>query len=149
MVPTAGLRYATVTGKDPSGATSFPGSDIALQFEVGLDGVTKFANSVQIGSVASGDRPDNPLHIRATADPIKLEGLQDDTDPANKLVVANADGVLKTISSEDLGASPWDNPDGTVANQSSTDIELHRGQCSHRARYIGGRTPLSQPRGRQ
>ena len=81
---------------------------------------------MQIGSVASGDTPDNPLHIRATADPIKLEGLQAGT-ATDAIVVADADGVLKTIGATDFGTGPWDNPDGTVANQVSTDINFMNG----------------------
>ena len=38
------------------------------------------------------------------------------------IVVADADGVLKTIGASDFGGGAWDNPDGTAASQSSTDI---------------------------
>ena len=48
-------------------------------------------------------------------------------EPTDNLVMASADGVLKSVSSSDLGASPWDNPDGTVADQTSTNIAYMEG----------------------
>ena len=138
--PNTGLRYSTVRGQDPTGATTFGSGDIELQFEIGLDGTTKIKNDLLIGSVAVGATPDNPLHIMAATDPVKLEGLQDDVNPANKVVVADADGVLKTIDQSALGSelndNPWDNPDGTVATQASTDINFMNGNVG-----IGTTTP--------
>lgn len=52
------------------------------------------ANSrVGIGTIA----PTNTLHIKATTNPIKVEGLQNDATVDN-IVAADANGVLKTIN---------------------------------------------------
>ena len=45
----------------------------------------------------------------------------------DQLIVADADGVLKTLPANSLESGPWDNPDGTVANQNSTDINYTEG----------------------
>ncbi|MDW5289143.1 hypothetical protein [Formosa sp. PL04] len=44
--------------------------------------------------------PSNLLHVKpetATEDPVRFEGLQSSTDSADKIVLATADGVLKTV----------------------------------------------------
>ena len=66
--------------------------------------------------------PTNQLHLSGGTNPIRLEGLQDDANPANKVVVADANGVLKTTDAGAFNNNPWDNPDGSVADQSSTTI---------------------------
>ncbi|KUJ53885.1 hypothetical protein [Chryseobacterium aquaticum] len=54
-------------------------------------------NIYQTGNVGIGNTdPQNPLHITATADPARLEGLQTGS-ASDKMVVADANGVLKTL----------------------------------------------------
>ena len=45
-----------------------------------------------------------------------LRGLQAGAD-TDAIVVADADGVLKSIGASDFGGGAWDNPDGTAASQ--------------------------------
>ena len=51
--------------------------------------------------------PTNRLHVKATADPIKLEGLQTSTTSTDKVVVADATGVLKTKDASGLTGNNW------------------------------------------
>ncbi|MEN1785223.1 MAG: hypothetical protein AAGF77_08805 [Bacteroidota bacterium] len=92
---------------------------------------------LRIGNVSGGA---NAYAIYTGDGDVRLGGLVDDTDPTNKVVVADTDGVLKTIPAANLIAStndnPWDNPDGTVATQSSTDINFMNGNVG-----IGDSTP--------
>ena len=55
----------------------------------------------------------------------KLYNLSDATDPY--IVTADADGILSRTSATGLNDNPWDNPDGTVATQASTDINFTNG----------------------
>ena len=62
---------------------------------------------------------------------IRFGGLQDNNDPNDKVMVTDANGVLHQISKADLASetnnNPWDNPDGSVADQGSTDINYMGG----------------------
>ncbi len=55
------------------------------------------AGNVGLGTIA----PTNQLHVVATEDPVKLEGLQAGS-ASDKLVVADTDGVLKTVDAQAL-----------------------------------------------
>ena len=56
-------------------------------------------NIYQTGNVGIGNTdPQNALHVTATADPARLEGLQPGS-ASDKMVVADANGVLKNIRS--------------------------------------------------
>lgn len=63
--------------------------------------------------------PTNTLHVKAAADPARLEGLQTGTitgaTPDN-IVVSNSTGVLKTIAASTLASSlePWNVQGGTT-----------------------------------
>ncbi|MGH1437243.1 MAG: hypothetical protein ACRBG0_22575 [Lewinella sp.] len=61
--------------------------------------------------------PSNRLHVADTADPLRLEGLQSGT---GDVLVADATGVVKTMTAAALGASsePWF---GTDDNMGATD----------------------------
>lgn len=56
---------------------------------------------IGIGTTA----PDNKLHIKADANPLKLEGLQADAN-ATTILVADANGVVKTIEKSSLVSAP-------------------------------------------
>ncbi|SIT03023.1 hypothetical protein SAMN05421786_104159 [Chryseobacterium ureilyticum] len=66
-------------------------------------------NRIGIGTAA----PTNALHVNATADPVKLSGLQADATAAN-IVVADAAGVLKTIPKTSLASTNIYNTDGSL-----------------------------------
>ena len=72
--------------------------------------------------------PEEKLDVDGTA---RLRGLQAENLPTNNVVVADANGVLKTMTQAELATAandnPWDNPDASVANQSSTDISYLEG----------------------
>ena len=86
-----------------------------------LDARLTIANS---GNIAIGTQaPSEKLDVDGTA---RLRGLQAGTD-TDAIVVADADGVLKTIGATDFGGGAWDNPDGTAASQNSTDINYSAG----------------------
>lgn len=63
----------------------------------------KITGEGNIGINASA--PTNKLHVIATADPIRLEGLQAGSN-TDKLVVADGTGILKTIDASALASSP-------------------------------------------
>jgi hypothetical protein len=59
--------------------------------------VTKDLGRVGIGVTA----PDNQLHVKATANPIKLEGLQMGSPATDEIVVTDGSGVIKRIGNLD------------------------------------------------
>ncbi|MGE6220979.1 beta strand repeat-containing protein [Nubsella zeaxanthinifaciens] len=70
-------------------------------FGVGMNGnVTNPAGMVGINQTA----PTNTLHVTATADPLRLEGLQAGL-ATDAIVVADANGVLKTVSNTTFAIS--------------------------------------------
>ena len=42
--------------------------------------------------------PTNTLHVKATADPVKFEGLQTSSNSSDKVLVVDTNGVIKTTS---------------------------------------------------
>jgi len=72
-------------------------------FGIGMNG-TLAAPAGSIGINVSA--PTNTLHVKATADPLRLEGLQTGAVTDN-VVVADANGVLKSISSSNITANNW------------------------------------------
>eukprot|EP01136_Pigoraptor_vietnamica_P036363 Opistho-1_new@102836 len=50
--------------------------------------------------------PTNTLHVKATANPLRLEGLQTGSN-TDKVVVADVNGVLKSVDASSLTANAW------------------------------------------
>ena len=69
-------------------------------YSAGADTKNYFQGRVGIGETA----PTTPLHVKATTNPVRFEGLQTSTNATDKIVVADADGVLKTVAS--ISAAP-------------------------------------------
>lgn len=99
----------------------FTGGNDAKSYNLYSEGATTknyFAGRVGIGETA----PTNSLHVKATTDPVRLEGLQTGTATDN-IVVADATGVLKTIapsSLSSLAVEPWQVQGGTVKATTNT-----------------------------
>lgn len=69
------------------------------------------------GKIGIGEiTPTNTLHVKASADPVKFEGLQTSSNNSDKVLVADANGVLKTTSL----FIPFTSLIGTKVNQDST-----------------------------
>ena len=51
--------------------------------------------------------PTNTLHVKSTANPVRLEGLQAGVAGTDNIVVADLSGVLKTVTSSALTANNW------------------------------------------
>lgn len=70
-------------------------------FGTGLNGsVTAPSGNIGINTTA----PSNTLHVLATANPVRFEGLQSGS-ATDKIVVADAAGVLKTITAPNVGTA--------------------------------------------
>ena len=82
----------------------------------------------------------NNYAIYTDAGKVRLGDITDQNNAADKIVVRSADGVLHQMAKTDLAAdtnnNPWDNPDGSVADQSSTTINYLGGNVG-----IGTATP--------
>ncbi len=89
---------------------------------------------IGIGSIA----PSNRLHVVATADPVRLEGLQTGA-PMDKFVVADVNGVLKTVDAPGGGVvdEPWFGVDDNMGATLNTEDIYHMGKIG-----IGTDTPL-------
>lgn len=64
-------------------------------------GNSYFKDNVGIGTNA----PSNALHVKTASDPLRLEGLQTGAS-GNNILVAAADGVVKTISPTQMSTTP-------------------------------------------
>ena len=75
---------------------------------------------VGIGTIA----PTNKLHVVATSNPVKFEGLQTGTS-TDQIVTVGTDGVLKKVASTTLPNStyqePWNIQGGTTPSNSNSD----------------------------
>ena len=109
-----------------------PGSIARINFgDIGLTGITKskylsfsvgntlnelmYLTDSNNGRVGIGTTaPTNTLHVKATADPVKLEGLQADATAPN-IVVADAAGVLKTIDKASISSNIY-NTNGSLTS---------------------------------
>jgi hypothetical protein len=81
--------------------------------------------------------PTNRLHVVATADPARFEGLQAGAATDNVVVVTTT-GVLKTVTSSTLAIEPWLNQaDDTKATGNNQNI-YQVGNVS-----IGSKTPIA------
>lgn len=83
--------------------------------------------------------PSNKLHVVATADPVRLEGLAAGAAGDN-VVVANATGVLKTVTQASLASSlePWQVQGGTTKATTNAENIYQTGNVS-----IGSQTPIT------
>ena len=76
---------------------------------------------VGIGTIA----PTNKLHVYATADPVKFEGLQNGAS-TDQIVTVDTNGVLKKVNSSSLPNStyqePWYKVGGTPSTSNTDDI---------------------------
>ncbi len=73
--------------------------------------------------------PTNRLHVVSSSDPIKLEGLQTVTS-YDKIIVADASGVLKTATSSSVTLEPWYNSATSSAATSNTQNIYQMGKVS-------------------
>ncbi|MEE3725014.1 hypothetical protein V2H21_06515 [Riemerella anatipestifer] len=114
--PHTGINYATtdgifllnkLTNREKAGIRSIGGVEIASDFEGNFPSVGEITFKVSNQEhmrVASGGKvgigtiaPTNKLHIKADTDPVKIEGLQTSTVATDKVVVADTNGILKTV----------------------------------------------------
>lgn len=98
-----------------AGATVGASNSIVLGRTPGFPVSNTVQDNVGIGTVT----PSNPLHVKATTNPVKFEGLQNDATATN-FVMVGSDGVLKTITknSQDGTNDAW------VNNTTNTRVEL-------------------------
>ena len=75
---------------------------IQSSYNVGTENST---GRVGIGTIA----PTNKLHVYATADPVKFEGLQNGAS-TDQIVTVGSDGVLKKVTSSSLPNSAYQEP---------------------------------------
>ena len=68
-------------------------------------GTVLFRDSTAIGSFGATDQPTNTLHVSDTQDPLRLEGLRDSIAATNKLLVADANGVVYEAAVADVLAA--------------------------------------------
>ncbi len=94
------------------------------------------ANAVNVGIGVTA--PSNALHVVATADPLKLEGLQAGTATDEVLVVNN--NVVKKVTAGSLASSlePWQNQSDATKATSNTAAIYQVGNVS-----IGTQAPIT------
>ncbi|WP_144282071.1 hypothetical protein [Chryseobacterium echinoideorum] len=128
----AGLTNAMVIGA--YGSVTQSNSMVLGALPGTYAGVTVGATKVGIGTTA----PSNTLHIVATADPLKLEGLQAGTATDEVLVVNN--NVVKKVTAGSLASSlePWQNQSDATKATSNTAAIYQTGNVS-----IGSQTPIA------
>ena len=91
-------NLANVTGNNLTNAIAIGfASNVGASNSMSLGGTDFWQVNVGINTPT----PSNKLHIvgNGTADPIRVEGLQASADATDRIVVADANGVLKTIPS--------------------------------------------------
>lgn len=92
--------------------------------QVGTDDINNLSGNTLIGHATTV--PTNKLHVVATANPVRLEGLQASIDATDNIVVADGTGVLKTVAASALvpaATEPWfKQTDGTQATANTDHI---------------------------
>jgi hypothetical protein len=98
----AGTDITTGDGNIALGGVQLPSSTGSNQlnignviFGIGLTGsLSAPAGNIGIGTIA----PSNTFHVKATANPVRFEGLQPSAVATENVVVTDATGVLKTVA---------------------------------------------------
>jgi hypothetical protein len=88
-------------GKDAALASPTADNQLSIGNTIYGTNLGSAANMIGIGV----NNPTNTFHIRATANPIRLEGLQASAVATENIVVTDATGVLKTITRASLAGS--------------------------------------------
>ncbi|MDF2552821.1 MAG: hypothetical protein K0R77_2096 [Chryseobacterium sp.] len=83
-------------------------------------------NNGNVGIGANNNSPSNTLHVKATADPLKLEGLTAGA-AADDVLVATSTGVVKKVPASSFGGSgaatePWF-VQGTASTQATSNTQ--------------------------
>lgn len=86
------------------GAKDNPATGMPTAAQQANDVVVTSQGKLGVGTVS----PANALHIKATADPLKLEGVSVGNTTTDRLVVIDANGVIKSINT--LGGLSIPNP---------------------------------------
>ena len=94
--------FDNLTFRSNEGGTVTDIMTIQSSYNVGAENST---GRVGIGTIA----PTNKLHVYATADPVKLEGLQTGAS-TDQIVTVDANGVLKKVTSSSLPNSAYKEP---------------------------------------
>ena len=94
--------FDNLTFRSNEGGTVTDIMTIQSSYNVGTENST---GRVGIGTIA----PTNKLHVYATADPVKFEGLQNGAS-IDQIVTVDANGVLKKVTSSSLPNSAYQEP---------------------------------------
>ena len=97
-------NLANVTGNNLTNAIAIGfASNVGASNSLALGGTGFYQVNVGINTPT----PSNKLHVvgDGTVDPIRVEGLQASADAADRVVVADANGVLKTVTAASLAGA--------------------------------------------
>jgi len=97
--------------------------------------------------------PTNKLHVKDTANPLRLEGMQVSTQPRDKSVVVDANGVLKTTTAGAItvfalaGSAPFNTARKFIGETTEMQNEVIVGNTISGASYNQNTNMLTVPSG--
>lgn len=107
--------HSNVSGSAPNGYGLYI-EDVAGTAQWGLYQIGTNDNNYFAGNVGIGiSPPTNKLHVSATSDPVRFQGLQTGLAGTDNIVVADANGVLKTIAPTSFLTNNLYTANGTLA----------------------------------
>lgn len=93
---------------------------------IGNGTVANNANTVILGNGANvgigTSAPSNALHVKATANPLRLEGLQESTSTNDRTLVANSSGEVKISIQSSSGFSGYISSDRSIGGSNINNI---------------------------
>lgn len=125
--PIANTAWSTLGNAGTSSGTHFLGttdaSDLAIKTNNAEAMRVTSSGKVGIGTTT----PAYPLHVKASADPFKIEGLTKGNMATDSILVIDASGVVKTVSSFNLAIA--DQTVGTVTAFAANSIPADYLEC--------------------